>query len=123
MIDESIRLAIKKIKSVLERDFSVIFAYIHNFQECQLNKICISVYLQNSNMINNFLRVLMDLSNKISYKLDIIILNTASPTLRYRIISNGKILFTKDTRVLKEFINRTLSDISKTEKGNIKNYK
>lgn len=103
--------AVEKIKKALEKNQNVIFAYLYGSvatgKTHKFSDIDIAVYLQDYTA-DNFLKILASLPTDIPYEIDVRVLNMAPPLLRYSIIKNGRLLFTRNNRMTKDFVYRTL---------------
>ena len=103
--------AVEKIKKALEQNQNVIFAYLYGSvatgKTHKFSDIDIAVYLQDYTA-DNFLKILASLPTYIPYEIDVRVLNMVPPLLRYSIIKNGRLLFTRNSRMTKDFVYRTL---------------
>ena len=99
------------VKRVLLKDENTVFAYLfgsmakgtaHRFSDMD-----IAVYLKDPSTAS-YLKLLGKLPTRTRRELDVVLLNTAPPLLCYKVIKEGKLLFTKDRRVLSSFIYMTL---------------
>ena len=103
--------AVEKIKKALEQNQNVIFAYLYGSvatgKTHKFSDIDIAVYLQDYTA-DNFLKILASLPTDIPYEIDVRVLNMVPPLLRYSIIKNGRLLFTRNSRMTKDFVYRTL---------------
>lgn len=89
---------IEKCKDVLITDENIIFAYIFgSYAKNKLRKdsdLDLAVYLQNDIDTYDYLDMKRRLTEKLKREVDLIILNTAPPLLRYEIYKNNILLYT-----------------------------
>lgn len=89
-----------KCKDILIRYENIIFAYIFgSFIQGKLRKdsdLDIAVYLENDIDIETYLEIKMDLMDACKREIDLVILNNATPLLKYEVYRNSILLFTRD---------------------------
>jgi len=94
------------IREALLEDENVMFAYIFGSvargTAHGLSDVDIAVYLRDPST-ESYLKLLGRLPTRACKELDVV-LNTAPPLLRYRIIKEGKLLFARDRSLLSSFI-------------------
>ena len=102
--------AIEKIRNSLEKNPNVIFAYLYGSiargTTHKFSDIDIAVYLKDAST-EKFLELLSYIPDDIPFEVDIKDLNTAPPLLRYNVIREGILLFSKNKEILAEFKYKT----------------
>src|SRR5690554_5732962 len=94
---------IKNSRNILKRYKNIIFAYI--FGSYVRGKVRvdsdldIAIYLRDKMDINEYLEIKMHLSEACKREVDLIILNDATPLLKYQIYKNNILLFTRDKSI------------------------
>lgn len=90
----------EKTKEILIEYNNIIFAYIFgSFAEDKIRKdsdIDIAIYLDKKIDLETFLEIKMNLTEACKREVDLIILNDATPLLKYEIYKNSILLFTRD---------------------------
>lgn len=103
---------INKCKDILMEDEDIIFAYIfgsYSRDSIRRNSdIDIAIYLKDSMDTYEYLDMKMKLSEALKREVDLIILNDATPLLRYEIYKNNILLFTRDKSVESRYKVKTL---------------
>lgn len=103
---------INKCRDILIKYDKIVFAYIFgsyakgNVRED--SDIDISIYLKDNIYTYEYLDMKMQLSEVIKREVDLIILNDATPLLRYEIYKNNILLFTRDKSVESRYKVKTL---------------
>ena len=122
---------VKKIKEILEPVEYVIFAYLFGSyatgNEWAESDIDIAVYV-NQKKIKDFFDVKINLLTLLTDALktddvDLLILNEATPVLKYEVLTKGVLLFTKDENVHTEFYLRGFKEFFDYRYLLEKNYK
>jgi predicted nucleotidyltransferase len=100
---EDLQNMIKMLKSVLEKETSVLFCYLfgsftagHNISKSDVD---IAVYLDKKKCPDFFekrLELIPQISQKLKKEADIVILNTAPPFLKYVVFKEGELIFEKN---------------------------
>lgn len=108
---------IDQIKKECQKDTNIAFCYLFgSFASGKTNResdIDIAIYLdQNTtkDFFNKRLDLIARLTQLLHREVDIIILNTAYPFLRYVIIKEGKLIYSKDEDKRIDFELKTLND-------------
>ena len=103
---------IRKIRDVIEKDNSILFAYLHGsfLESNNYNDIDVAVYLKEGKEIipleiqEKEFKLSSMLEQKCrSTRFDVRILNLAPISFKYQVINNGLLLFTKDEDKLTDF--------------------
>jgi hypothetical protein len=103
---------IRKIRNVIEKDNSILFAYLHGsfLESNNYNDIDVAIYLQQEKgltplvMQKNEFKLSSMLEQKYrNTRFDVRTLNLAPPSFKYQVIKNGLLLFTKDEERLTDF--------------------
>ncbi len=103
---------IRKIRNVIEKDNSILFAYLHGsfLESNNYNDIDVAIYLKQEKGLTPL--VMQEKEFKLSSMLeqkyrntrfDVRTLNLAPPSFKYQVIKNGLLLFTKDEERLTDF--------------------
>jgi predicted nucleotidyltransferase len=91
---------IKNCKDILTRYEEIVFTYIFGtFAQDKMrvdSDIDIAIYLNSKIDIDKYLEIKADLSEICKKEIDLIILNEATPLLKYQIYKNNIPLFTRD---------------------------
>ena len=112
---------IKRTVDILIKYEDIIFAYIFgsyakgNIREN--SDMDIAIYLKNNVDTSVYLDMKMKLSENIKREVDLVILNSATPLLKYEIYKNNILLFTHDKTIESKYKVKTLF-----EYNDIKNY-
>ncbi len=92
----------------------VIFAYLFGShargKASKMSDIDVAVYLNPSLPPDVMWNTFLDIASRLSFrqvKVDVVLLNTASYRLSYEVL-RGRLLFSRDERMRKEFVYRTL---------------
>ena len=103
---------INKCKDILIKYEDIIFAYIFgSYAKDNIRKdsdIDIAIYLKDSIDTYRYLDMKMKLSEAIRREVDLVILNDATPMLKYEIYKNNILLFTKDKSIENKYKVKTL---------------
>ena len=103
---------ISKCKNILKRHENIIFAYIFgSYVQEKLRKdsdIDIAIYLDKKIDAKIYLKLKMDLMEACNREIDLIILNDATPLLKYEIYKSHILLFTNDKQLESNFKVKTL---------------
>ncbi len=107
-------MLVEKIVKILKEYEEVIFAYLfgsHARGEAgKLSDIDIAVYLDPSLPQDTMWDTFLDIASRLSFrdvKVDVVLLNTASYRLAFEVLK-GRLLFSRDEGMRKEFTYRTL---------------
>lgn len=107
----------KKLKSALEKKDYILFAYLFGSQATgKTNKdsdVDIAVYLSESlekDFFNIRLKLIEEFNIALQKEVDVIILNTAAPFLRFVVIQEGKILTNRNPSKEIEFKLKSMSE-------------
>ncbi|MCF2138152.1 MAG: nucleotidyltransferase domain-containing protein [Candidatus Thorarchaeota archaeon] len=97
---------IEAITEALKRADHVIFVYIFESvargQTHPLSDLDIAVFLDKYN-VDEFLEILNNNADIVECKVDLVVLNDASPLLRHRVVSEGILLFSKNKELTIQF--------------------
>ena len=103
---------IRKCKSILMDYEDIIFAYIFgSYVQGRMRKdsdIDIAIYLKNDMDIQTYLDIKMQLSDSCRKEVDLVILNDATPFLKYQIYKNNILLFSRDKSIETSYKVKTL---------------
>ncbi len=111
---------IENCKNILIEYKDIIFAYI--FGSYAQNKIRedsdidIAIYLKNKLDIDTYLEIKMELSEATKREVDVVILNDATPLLKYEIYKNNILLFTRDETIESNYKVKTLFEYDDMKK-------
>ncbi|MGQ4915431.1 MAG: type VII toxin-antitoxin system MntA family adenylyltransferase antitoxin [Candidatus Asgardarchaeia archaeon] len=104
---------IKKLKSILKEDNSIIFAYLYGSvargKEHKFSDIDIAIFFKPpvDKNYRRFLSKIVSIEEK-DKEIDVCVLNESPPLLRYNVIRDGILLVDKDPKLREEFVYRTL---------------
>ncbi|SDZ23974.1 hypothetical protein SAMN05660462_02333 [Proteiniborus ethanoligenes] len=103
---------IKKCKSILMENENIAFAYIFgSYAQGKVrvdSDIDIAIYSEKRIDIETYLEIKMNLSETCKREIDLIILNDATPLLKYEIYKNNIVLFTRDRAIETSYKVKTL---------------
>ncbi|GAB6102226.1 nucleotidyltransferase domain-containing protein [Thermococcus atlanticus] len=91
---------IKILRKELEKHPEIIFAYLHgsSLEVEHFRDIDVAVYVDES--VNDYLRYELKLATELEMKLgrevDVRVLNDAPPAFKYRVVSRGRVLLSRD---------------------------
>ncbi len=107
-------MIVERIVEILKEYEDVIFAYLFGShargEASKMSDIDVAVYLNPSLPPDVMWNTFLDIASRLSFrqvKVDVVLLNTASYRLSYEVL-RGRLLFSKDERMRKEFVYRTL---------------
>ncbi len=107
-------MIVKRIVEILKEHEDVVFAYLFGSyargEAGKMSDVDIAVYLNPSLPHDVMWNTFLDIASRLSFRevrVDAVLLNTASYRLSYEVLK-GKLLFSRDERIRKEFIYRTL---------------
>lgn len=107
-------MVVEKMVKILKGCEDVIFAYLFGShargEASKMSDIDVAVYLNPSLSPDAMWNTFLDIAGRLSFrrvKVDVVLLNTASYRLSYEVLK-GRLLFSRDERMRKEFIYRTL---------------
>ncbi len=107
-------MLVENIVKILKEYEEVIFAYLFGSQAKgkagRLSDIDIAIYLDPSLSQDAMWDLFLDIASHLSFrnvKVDVVLLNTASYRLAFEVLK-GRLLFSRDEGMRKEFIYRTL---------------
>lgn len=107
---------VEKCKSILMKNGDIIFAYIFgSYVHGRMRKdsdIDIAIYLAKELDIDVYLNLKMTLTDICKREVDLIILNEATPLLKYQIYKNHILLFTQDKTIESNFKVNTLFEFN-----------
>jgi predicted nucleotidyltransferase len=99
-------------KNILIEYDDIIFAYIFgSYAQGKIRKdsdIDIAIYLKSKLDVDMYLKIKMDLSEVTKREVDLVILNDATPLLKYEIYKNHILLFTRDETMESNYKVKTL---------------
>ena len=103
---------INKCREILIQYEKIIFAYIFgSYAKDNIRKdsdIDIAIYLKDSIGTYEYLDMKMKLSEALKREVDLVILNDATPLLKYEILKNNILLFTNDKSIESKYKVKTL---------------
>ena len=102
----------KECRDILIEYENIIFAYIFgSYAQSTIRKnsdIDIAIYLNKDIDIDTYLGAKMNLSETLKREVDLIILNNATPLLKYEIYKNSILLFNRDKTLENKYKVKTL---------------
>lgn len=102
----------KECKDILIENEGILFAYIFgSYAQNRIREdsdIDIAIYLKNKIEIDEYLSMKMDLSEVTKREIDLVVLNDATPLLKYEIYKNNILLFTRDKTIESKYKVKTL---------------
>ena len=114
MIKRKAEVLIRILKEVLEKDENVIFAYLFGSQVSGLatekSDIDVAVYFKLPPEGVEKLDYAVKLEDVVKKEIDLVVLNEASPFLRFHILRTGVPLVVKDSEVLAKFKEKAMKD-------------
>ncbi len=114
MIKRKAEVLIRILKEVLEKDENVIFAYLFGSQVSGLatekSDIDVAVYFKLPPEGVEKLDYAVKLEDVVKKEIDLVVLNEASPFLRFHILRTGVPLVVKDLEVLAKFKEKAMKD-------------
>lgn len=103
---------IEKCKDILIEYENIIFAYIFgSYVQGKIREdsdIDIAIYLEDNIDTETYLEIKMDLTKICKRQIDLIMLNNATPLLKYEIYKNNILLFSRDKSIETNYKVRTL---------------
>ena len=96
-----------------EVEFVYLFGSYANGSVNSMSDIDIAIYFKNECLsydIDKYLTMKMELADILKKEIDIIILNTAKPFLKSRIINKHIKIFSRDTLIESEFVSKSLGE-------------
>ena len=94
---------IEKCKNVLMKYENILFAYIFgSYAKGNMradSDLDIGIYLKEEMNIEEYLKIRMDLTKICKRQVDLVVLNAATPLLKYEIYKNNILLFTRDRTI------------------------
>jgi len=107
-------MIVEKMVKILKGYEDVIFAYLFGShargEASEMSDIDVAVYLNPSLSPDAMWNTFLDIASRLSFRqveVDVVLLNTASYRLSYEVLK-GRLLLSRDERMRKEFIYRTL---------------
>lgn len=107
----------KKGEKILKKDKKVLFAYIFGSLACQKvnpdSDIDIAVFLNKETEIDFFnkrLELISELSQAFKKEADVLILNRASVFMKYVVLKEGRLIFSRDENSRIDFELKALND-------------
>lgn len=119
LIKQKLMEVIEESEPVISRDLAIRFILLFGSQaaakESPLSDIDLAIYVDPEKYGNRAYHLQVEVGLLLSRKLkrddiDIVILNDATPTLRFEAIKNGHILYMKDESEYEDYVVRTLSE-------------
>ena len=94
---------IEKCKNVLMKYENILFAYIFgSYAKGNMradSDVDIGIYLKEEMNIEEYLKIRMDLTKICKRQVELVVLNAATPLLKYEIYKNNILLFTRDRTI------------------------
>ncbi|NLA75039.1 MAG: nucleotidyltransferase domain-containing protein, partial [Deltaproteobacteria bacterium] len=91
---------IKKAREILQQNKAIVFAYVFgSYVQKKIRKdsdIDLAIYLEDELGTYEYLELKMLLSEAFNREVDLVILNKATPLLKYEIYKNNILLFSND---------------------------
>lgn len=104
--------AINKCRDILKKYDKIVFAYLFgSYTKGNIRKnsdVDVAIYLSDTMDTYEYLGIKMDLSDELKREVDLVILNDATPLLKYEIYRNNILLFTNDKAMESKFKVKTL---------------
>lgn len=102
----------KKCKEILSSHKCIVFAYIFgSFAQGNFNDnsdLDIAIYLDGDMDTDDYLDLKMTLTEAFNREIDLVILNKATPLLKFQVYKNHILIFTRDKTLESEFKVKTL---------------
>lgn len=97
------------ISEFLRKQDDILFAYVYGSfaEEKPFEDIDIALYFSSHSDFNRVFGLEEEIGDKVGFSLDMQSLNEASLSFAFRVISTGKLLFSKDEKVRSDFEVRT----------------
>lgn len=112
--------SLEKCRDILIKYENIIFAYIFgSFARDKIrtdSDIDIAIYLENKLDSDLYLKIKMDLTEELKREVDLIILNNATPFLKYEIYKNNILIFTRDKNIETRYKVKTLFEYNDMKK-------
>lgn len=103
---------VEKCKNVLMKYENILFAYIFgSYAKGNMradSDVDIGIYLKEEMNIEEYLKIRMDLTKICKRQVDLVVLNAATPLLKYEIYKNNILLFTRDRTIESNYKVKTL---------------
>ncbi|HOJ11768.1 MAG TPA: nucleotidyltransferase domain-containing protein [Clostridiales bacterium] len=111
---------IEKCKNILIGYENIVFAYIFGSYAQRVirtdSDIDIAIYLEKELAVENYLEIKVDLTEACKREIDLIILNDATPLLKYEIYKNSILLFSRDKAIETSYKVKTLFEYNDMKK-------
>lgn len=111
------KMIIKKIKKIFQKRKGILFCYLfgsfayNNFNS--KSDIDLAVYLNNEEMADFFderLELISEISQVLKKQADVLVLNTAPLFLKFVVLKEGKLIFSKDEKQRIDFELKTMNN-------------
>ena len=114
MIKQKAEVFIRVLKEVLEKDKNVIFAYLFGSQVSGLatekSDVDVAIYFKFPPRGMKKLDYAVRIENLVKKEIDLVVLNEASPFLRFHILRTGVPLVVKNSEILAKFKEKAMRD-------------
>lgn len=101
----------KEIVGMLKGREEILFAYIYgSFLEGRFRDVDVAIYLDSERDVRYALNLEGELEEGVGVPVDIRILNSAPPSFRFRVISQGILLFSRDEERRSNFESLTMAE-------------
>lgn len=111
---------IKKAREILLQNKAIVFAYVFgSYVQNKIRKdsdIDLAIYLEDELGTYEYLELKMLLSEAFNREVDLVILNKATPLLKYEIYKNNILLFSNDKAVENKYKIKTLFEYNDMKK-------
>ncbi|QDA31602.1 nucleotidyltransferase domain-containing protein [Thermococcus indicus] len=109
----NVREVKEKLRGALEGHPEVVFAYLHGsvLETGHPRDIDVAVYVEGvDNPLKYELSLSAELERYLGKEVDVRTLNDAPPSFRYRVVSRGEVIFSRDEEKRLKFIERTVEE-------------
>jgi len=103
----------EKLKKALEKHPEVVFAYLHgSVLETEYPRdVDVALYVEGiENPLEYELSIAVELERCLGKEIDVRILNDAPPAFRYRVVSRGEVILSRDEEKRLSFVERTVEE-------------
>jgi len=103
----------EKLRRALEKHPEVVFAYLHGsiLETGHPRDVDVAVYVEGiENSLEYELSIAVELERCLGKDVDVRILNDAPPAFRYRVVSRGEVILSRDEEKRLNFVERTVEE-------------
>lgn len=113
-------MMIEGLKKMLQTKKNIVFAYLYGSRAKGTSRpdsdIDIAIYLSEKMTTDEYLDLKMELSEDLTKDVDLILLNEASPLLKFEVYQNHKVIFSKDKDAETSFKVKTIFEYNDFKK-------